>query len=96
MVIAHLDDRSIVADFAQKTHIAFPAALCVTCKLLQKYQAMPFIRAVHNQSHFWEVCANLQTYQVGARFEALIEHVLTAPLDSRYTQVGFNLVSVQV
>ena len=33
---------------------------------------------------------------MGARFEALIEGVLMAPLDSRYTQVGFNLISVQV
>ena len=32
----------------------------------------------------------------GARFEALIEGVLMAPLDSGYTQVGFNLISVQV
>ena len=32
--------------------------------------------------------ASLQTYQVGARFELLIVH--EAPLDSRYTQVGFN------
>ena len=29
-------------------------------------------------------------------FEALIEGVLMAPLDPRYTQVGFNLISVQV
>ena len=33
---------------------------------------------------------------MGARFEALIEGVLMAPSDSRYTQVGFNLISVQV
>ena len=33
---------------------------------------------------------------MGARFEALIEGVLMAPLDFRYTQVGFNLISVQV
>ena len=31
--------------------------------------------------------ASLQTYQVGARFEALDEGVLMAPLDPRYTQV---------
>ena len=31
--------------------------------------------------------ANLQTYQEGARFEALTEGVLMAPLDSRYTKV---------
>ena len=43
-----------------------------------------------------DVGANLQTYQVGARFEGLTEGVLIAPLDSRYTQVGFNLSSVQV
>ena len=35
-------------------------------------------------------------YQVGAHFEALDEGLLVAPLDSRYTQVGFNLISVQV
>ena len=40
--------------------------------------------------------ANLETYQVGAHFEALDEDVLPVPLDLRYTQVGFNLVSVQV
>ena len=40
--------------------------------------------------------ANLQTYQVGARFKSLKEGVLMAPLDSRYTQVGFNLISFQV
>ena len=33
---------------------------------------------------------------MGARFEALDEIVLMAPLDPRYTQVGFNLISVQV
>ena len=33
---------------------------------------------------------------MGAHFEALNEGVLVIPLDSRYTQVGFNLVSVQV
>ena len=32
----------------------------------------------------------------GARFEPLVKGVLVAPLDSRYTQVGFNLISVQV
>ena len=32
----------------------------------------------------------------GARFEALDEGVLVAPWVSRYTQVGFNLTSVQV
>ena len=40
--------------------------------------------------------ANLQTYQVGAHFEALSESVLMAPSDSRYTEVGFNLFSVEV
>ena len=40
--------------------------------------------------------ASLETYQVGAHFEALDEGVLLVPLDPRYTQVGFNLVSVQV
>ena len=38
----------------------------------------------------------IETYQVGAHFEALIEGVLMAPLDPRYTQVGFNLICVQV
>ena len=33
---------------------------------------------------------------MGAHFEALIEGVLMASLDSRYTQVGFNFISVQV
>ena len=33
---------------------------------------------------------------MGAHFEALDEGVLVAPLDSRYTQVGFNIISVQV
>ena len=33
---------------------------------------------------------------MGAHFEALDEGVLLVPLDHRYTQVGFNLVSVQV
>ena len=37
----------------------------------------------------------LQTNQVGARFEALFVGVLLAPLNSRYNQVGFNLISVQ-
>ena len=31
---------------------------------------------------------------MGARLEGLKEGVLMAPLDSRYIQVGFNLVSV--
>ena len=39
---------------------------------------------------------SIRWYQEGARLEALIKSVLMAPLDSRYTQVGFNLVSVQV
>ena len=34
--------------------------------------------------------------KVEACFKTLIEGVLMAPLDSRYTQVGFNLISVQV
>ena len=33
---------------------------------------------------------------MGAHFEALYEGVLVAPLESRYTQVGFNLISVHV
>ena len=43
-----------------------------------------------------DVGANLESYQVGAHFEALHERVLLVCLDPRYTQVGFNLVSVQV
>ena len=33
---------------------------------------------------------------MGAHFEALDEGVLMAPLDPRYTQVGFKYISVQV
>ena len=33
---------------------------------------------------------------MGAHFEALTEGVLMAPLDSRYTQVVFKLITVQV
>ena len=40
--------------------------------------------------------ASLQTYQVGAHFEALKEPVLKAPSDSRYTHVVFNPIFVQV
>ena len=40
--------------------------------------------------------ASIQTYEVGSPFKALIEGILMAALDSRYTQVGFNLVSVEV
>ena len=40
--------------------------------------------------------ANLETYQVGAHFDALDEGILLVPFDPRCTQVGFNLVSVQV
>ena len=40
--------------------------------------------------------ASLQTYQVVAHFEALNEPVLKAPSDSRYTQITFNLISIQV
>ena len=43
-----------------------------------------------------DVGANLQTYQVRAHFEALDEGILLVPLDPRYTQVGFNLISVQL
>ena len=39
---------------------------------------------------------NFEAYQVAAHFKGLAEGVLVAPLDSRYTQVGFNLISVQV
>ena len=43
-----------------------------------------------------DIEASLQTYQVGAHFKALNESVRMAPLDSRYTQVVFNLITVQV
>ena len=33
---------------------------------------------------------------MGAHFEALDEGVLLVPFEPRYTQVGFNLVSVHV
>ena len=33
---------------------------------------------------------------MGAHFKALDEGVLLVPLDPRYTQIGFNLISVQV
>ena len=33
---------------------------------------------------------------MGANFEALDEGVLMMPLDPRYTQVGFNLIFVEV
>ena len=40
--------------------------------------------------------ASLQTYQVGAHFEALNEPVHMVLSDSRYTQIVFNHLSVQV
>ena len=40
--------------------------------------------------------ANLETYQVGAHFEVLDEGVLLVPIEPKYTQVEFNLVSIQV
>ena len=40
--------------------------------------------------------ASLQAYQEGARFESLIKGVLMASLNSRYIQVEFNLIFVQV
>ena len=43
-----------------------------------------------------DVGANVQAYQAGARFKAHTEGVPMASLDSRYTQVRFNLISVQV
>ena len=33
---------------------------------------------------------------MGAHFEALDEGVLLVPFDSRFTQVGFNVISVEV
>ena len=36
----------------------------------------------------------VETYQVGAHIEALYEAVVLVLLDPRYTQVGFNLISV--
>ena len=38
--------------------------------------------------------ASLEAYQVGAHFEPLDEGVFVAPLDPRYTEIGFDLVSV--
>ena len=35
-------------------------------------------------------------HQVGAHFEAHSKGVLMAPLDPRYTQVGFDSISVQL
>ena len=43
-----------------------------------------------------DVDASAQTYEKGAHFEALIGGVQMVALDSRYTQVDFNLISVQV
>ena len=40
--------------------------------------------------------ASLEAYEVGAHFKALDDGVLMAPMDSWYTQVRFNHVSVQV
>ena len=40
--------------------------------------------------------ACLQILQVGAHFEAPDEIIIVAPLDSWYTQVGFNLICFQV
>ena len=42
-----------------------------------------------------DVGGNLE-HQERAHFEALDEGVHLVPLDTRYTQVGFNLISVQV
>ena len=39
---------------------------------------------------------SLQTYQEGANFKGLNELILMAPSDSRYTQVVFNPIFVQV
>ena len=43
-----------------------------------------------------DLAAKLETYQEWAHFEAPDEGVLLVPLDPRYIQVGFNLISVQV
>jgi len=43
-----------------------------------------------------DVGASVQTYEVGANFEAFMKGVLMAPLDSGYTQDGLNLISLQV
>ena len=43
-----------------------------------------------------DVGASLLTHQVGSRFKGLVEVVLMATLDSRYAQVGFDLISFQV
>ena len=47
-----------------------------------------------DQLLYTDVDASLQTYQKRANYEALDGAVLMAPLDSRYTQVGFDLISV--
>ena len=58
----------------------------------------PFRASLWIRFGFWlalrHVGAKLQAYQVGADFKALDDGVLMAPLDSRHTQVGFNLISV--
>ena len=49
------------------------------------------------QDQVWiQAGISLQTYQMRAHFEAFIEGVLMAPLNFRCTQVGLNLISVQV
>ena len=41
--------------------------------------------------------ASLQTYQMRVHFEAALDQCsLMAPYDPRYSQVGLNLISVQV
>ena len=61
---------------------------------------IPFMASlIQTRSRGWPLKgfgSELQTYQVGAYFEALDEGVNLVPLDPRYTQVGFNLISVQV
>ena len=52
--------------------------------------------ADHGKMGAWDLGDSLETYQVEARFEALGEVVLIVPLNSRYIQAEFNLISVQV
>ena len=58
---------------------------------------IPFMASLWIRSGYdMKVEMSSVTYQVGAHFETLDEGVLLVPLYSRYTQVGFNLISVQV
>ena len=56
------------------------------------------VSEIYYISNHWNFISNHCTslYQVGAHFEALIEGVIMGPWDSRYSQVGFKLIPVQV